>query len=389
MSTYQFYEFQAVDRPLSEEEQDALRALSSRATITPTRFVNFYTFGSFKGDPERLVERSFDAHVYVASWGEHTLMFRLPRHLFDVERAAPYLVQEEWGSGVSLRTAGEHVLLTLRWREEDAWLEDESGEGWLASLLPLREQLLAGDLRALYLGWLAHAEDFKPEVEEEGERSQAAREVEPPVPPGLRPLSAPLRALADFLRISEALVAAAAEASPKDAGAPTESRPALLAWLRTLPAEEKEEALARLMEGQSPHLGAELLRRFRAAAEAEAPTERAPARRTVAQLLQSAQDWEARLEQQRRRAEARARQKALDALAAREEAVWEEVEAAFATQKWSQHDAAVKLLASLQELARSRGTEARFQERLGRLRELHAKRRAVIRRLDEAGLYGQ
>jgi hypothetical protein len=51
MSEYQYYEFQAVDRPLTAEQMTQLRSLSSRATITPTRFTNFYTWGGFKGDP--------------------------------------------------------------------------------------------------------------------------------------------------------------------------------------------------------------------------------------------------------------------------------------------------------------------------------------------------
>lgn len=34
MSEYQYYEFQAVDRPLDRTTQDALRSISSRARIT-------------------------------------------------------------------------------------------------------------------------------------------------------------------------------------------------------------------------------------------------------------------------------------------------------------------------------------------------------------------
>ena len=45
MSEYQYYEFQAIDRPLTEREMGELRSFSSRATITPTRFVNHYTSG--------------------------------------------------------------------------------------------------------------------------------------------------------------------------------------------------------------------------------------------------------------------------------------------------------------------------------------------------------
>ena len=42
MSEYQYYEFQALDRPLDKDEMRQLRAVSTRASITPTRFVNEY-----------------------------------------------------------------------------------------------------------------------------------------------------------------------------------------------------------------------------------------------------------------------------------------------------------------------------------------------------------
>ena len=52
MSEYQYYEFQAIDRRLTEKEMQELRGYSSRARITPTSFVNEYSFGSFKGDED-------------------------------------------------------------------------------------------------------------------------------------------------------------------------------------------------------------------------------------------------------------------------------------------------------------------------------------------------
>ena len=48
MSEYQYYEFHAIDRPLSEHERRALRACSTLATITSTRFVNHYEWGDLK-----------------------------------------------------------------------------------------------------------------------------------------------------------------------------------------------------------------------------------------------------------------------------------------------------------------------------------------------------
>jgi len=47
MSEYQYYEFQAIDKPLDKKAVQALRTLSSRAQITPTSFVNEYNWGDF------------------------------------------------------------------------------------------------------------------------------------------------------------------------------------------------------------------------------------------------------------------------------------------------------------------------------------------------------
>ena len=69
MSEYQYYEFRAVDRPLTEREMEELRALSTRAAISATSFQNEYNYGDFRGDPLELMPKYFDAFVYVSNWG--------------------------------------------------------------------------------------------------------------------------------------------------------------------------------------------------------------------------------------------------------------------------------------------------------------------------------
>ena len=83
MSEHQYYEFQAVDRPLGEADRKALRELSSRAQITATSFTNTYNFGDFRGDPAKLMQRWFDLHLYLANWGTRRLMMRMPERLVD------------------------------------------------------------------------------------------------------------------------------------------------------------------------------------------------------------------------------------------------------------------------------------------------------------------
>lgn len=64
MSEYQYFEFQAIDRPLTQSQMQELRRYSTRATITPTRFVNEYHWGNFKGNPAAWMEKYFDAFFY-------------------------------------------------------------------------------------------------------------------------------------------------------------------------------------------------------------------------------------------------------------------------------------------------------------------------------------
>jgi hypothetical protein len=59
MSEYQYYEFRAVDRPLDDRQMRELRAVSSRAVITPTSFTNEYNWGDFKGTVKLMAAEQF------------------------------------------------------------------------------------------------------------------------------------------------------------------------------------------------------------------------------------------------------------------------------------------------------------------------------------------
>ena len=131
MSEYQYYEFQAVDRPLTDREMRTLRSLSTRADITPTRFVNEYHWGDFKGDPRKLMQKYFDAFVYYANWGTHWHMLRVPRETMSLKAAKAYSVP----GALTVKADPNYLLF-------DFYSEDEPGdwkcemENWMASLLP-------------------------------------------------------------------------------------------------------------------------------------------------------------------------------------------------------------------------------------------------------------
>ena len=115
MSEFQYYEFQVIDRPLRDPEMQTLRACSSRATITPTRFVNTYSYGDFKRDASKWMAKYFDAFVYLATWGTHEFVLRLPARVLPLQRAMPYCA----GEAATARAAGDFVVLEFRSEDEE------------------------------------------------------------------------------------------------------------------------------------------------------------------------------------------------------------------------------------------------------------------------------
>jgi hypothetical protein len=363
MSEYQYYEFQAVDRPLTSADQTELRRFDPSATVGPYRFSLFYEHEEVKFNADRLVDTHFDGFVHLTRSGVRELQLRIPRGSFTSSRCLPYA----FGECLFWRSPGKHVVITFHLqRKEPQPLTP--GEGWLAALLPLRAELMAGDLRALYVGWLAGVRSGSLEEDDE----------EPPVPPGLGQPSQALRAFATFLGVDKDLLAVGAQASEPLTTART---PEFEAWLASLPAEEKDALLVRITESPPHLLGPELLRGFR---QRPRPPRFAP--RTVAQLREVAADH--RLG--RKRAETRhlveVRVRALEGLAEREPQVWREVESLFCTRKSMSHARGVQLLLNLKDLAVHRGTVEQFQRRFERLREDNSHRRTLLDRFRAAGL---
>ena len=291
MAEYQYYEFLAIDRPLDARQLAELRALSTRARISPSRFVNTYQWGDFRGDPRALMTQYFDAFLYTANWGTRRLMLRLPSRLLDPSIARRYCHTDS----ASAWAAGKIVILDLSREDQDgSWEDEEYGEESLGSIIPARAELATGDLRLLYLAWLLSVES--------GEL--ADDDAEPPIPPGMAALNAPLRSLADFLRLDEDLIAVAAEASEEQKDS-SPSPQELKRWVAVLPARERDALLVRLVLGDDVHLRTELLRRSHGEST-DGPQHREP--RTVAELRDAAAAR--RVERERLAAIERARKRA-------------------------------------------------------------------------------
>ncbi len=368
VSEYQYYEFVAIDRPLTMAQQAELRAVSTRGQISSSSFVNEYQWGDLKADPRKWMERYFDAFLYLANWGTHRISLRLPVGVLSVDTAAAYCRGE---SAHTLAT-GTHVIIDLHSEDEDG---DEcwEQEGTLASIVPARAELAAGDHRLLYLAWLLCVQSE--ELDED--------EPEPAVPPGLARLSGPLRALADFLRLDADLLDAAAEASPPMARkAPSEQ--ALSRWVKAMPQAGKDDTVLRLLRGDDAHLRSELLRSF------HGPAEKATASgRTSGSLLAAAQARSAERQRhaaaERRRLEEAAtagREARLRRLADRQEETWQRADALIETNRPNSYDTAVELLLDLEAVAERTDGVPEFRQRVRSLRDRHARKTSLLDRLD-------
>ena len=368
MSEFQYYEWQTIDRLLTDAEQDAISKLSSHIEVTASRAVITYSWGDFKYDPRQVLARYFDAHLYSANWGTRILMFRFPAGLLDEAAVAPYLVEDM----IKLSTQGKSQILEFFFEEEPDWINEDQGE--LSSLVSLRNDLLTGDYRCLYLGWLKALSLY-------GEDDEEALE-EPPVPAGLGKLTPALWRFASFLGLDPNLIKSAAKAS--QAEPITVSDGALRQAIAKLSRGEADEFLLRLLQGEA---GLGLALRHRLQTELNLPpTPTGGGGRTAKELFAGAK----RAKQQdaeRKAAEAEKRRiAALEALALKEEPVWATVEALLAERHWTNHAKAVEHLQQLRDLADYRKTRPEFDLRMKHLRASHQHRPSIMKRLAEARL---
>lgn len=100
---------------------------------------------------------------------------------------------------VSTKATKTHWIIdwTLDDSEDHDRFAEDDGSGWMRRLVSLRDELLRGDLRPLYLGWLASADALREDA------------LEPVVPPGLAELSPAQQALVEFLEVDADLLDAA------------------------------------------------------------------------------------------------------------------------------------------------------------------------------------
>jgi len=334
MSEYQFVHFLAIDRPLDDRQMAFMREQSTRAEITRWEFTNEYHYGDFRGDAEKMLQRGYDLHLHYANFGIRRLMIRLPaglpcnRRTFDAFAASGNMawIPDPKGKGGILNIEPEADADTF---EEGFYDADH----FLPEIAAVRELLMGGDLRALYLAWLICP------YEDEA--------VEPPVPAGLNKLTSGLDAMAEFYEISEDLIAAAALRSPP-MPATNDARDTLTQWIAKQSAGDLRELVERFLTGDAAAARAETLARVQQETGAPAWPLAEPTR-TLAQLREAADELQRKRLEKKARASEAARRKRLKSIAENPDKLLAEVERLVEQRSVDSYEQAAQQLADLRD----------------------------------------
>ncbi len=258
--------------------------------------------------------------------------------------------------------------------------------------MPIRDELMNGDLRALYIAWLAEQlmrQGYDPDDLEEDERDEDR--MVPAIPPGLGKLTEAQQALADLLDVTPTLLTAAARHSRKATPSAAEADD-FATWIERLPQERRNDYLLRLANNE-PGLSRQLVQELRALGPAK--TQAAPSQNEsipYATLLRESKvilDQQEREEQARQAQRAReqkeqderARQLRMQEVHDHQETYWRQIDQNVATAAGARYDEAVRLLTELRDAATQFKETQQFQTRFNTWVRAYTNRPALITRL--------
>lgn len=394
MSEYQRYEFRTSDRPLTKAQLAEVSGLSSHIDASSTHAVVEYHWGNFKHDPLDVLYEYFDGFLYWANWGTPRLAFRFPNGVLPDTLLADFHITYS----VTLTSRPNFDILDIHFDELEA--PDEWTEYELSSLMPIREELIEGDMRSLYIVWLATQDwledenddedddEYEDEDEDEGEDTGLGRSYklddnsdEPPTPPGLGTLTSAQQALAELLQLPEELLDAAAKHSAPLSQARPSAPEDLVALIEQLPPARRTEYLVRLAQNE-PGLSSLFVRELqslRPEAQQQAHSS-GPRVSFTALYRESVTIQEQRDTEQRERAR-QAHERHLNELHDHPEDSWQRIAEGATRGGGSGYDTAASLLVELREVADHFGEREQFDSRYLAWVRSHLRRPALVKRL--------
>lgn len=359
MSEYQLYQFQAIDAPLTHQQKQYMHDLSSRAQVTAYSAQYQYHYSDFPEDINTVLLYGFDLALYQANWGTVQLLIRLPTGLVDVDKLRVFCITDL----ISVYQDQDSIVLDISFDDEEGgrWIE---GRCELAEIADIRDMILNGDYRPLYLIWLKV-------VQSESDVAAASMMI----PAGFNALEPSLQALAGLFELERDLITAVAKYSPEPSGAPK------LMALSSLSAQESTDWLQRLLDAE-PLLTEKLTQRLALNTDEVASSDPI----TVSALLKQAEQ----IKSQRVAAIAEAKQQQrlayLTSLIPKQTQLWQTVVELIEQKQAKPYDQAIMILVDLSELAQVQHQSAEFKVKTNELLARYSNRSALKSRLKSAQL---
>ncbi len=377
MSEYQYYEWQRLESPLSLAEQNAVDALSSHIEVSSMQASVSYNWGDFKHNPIKILAKYFDAYLYFANWGSYNLAFSFPKGLIDVASLEVYFDEEH----VNITVVEDRLILKFEKQDEEGYCGDYEEQGHLSTLSRLRDDIIQGDYRVLYIAWLnAMAERSYWYEEDEDDPENFYKDIEPPIPAGLKELRLPLRTFVDAFEVDPFLISAAAERSPSLLPL---RKTAFDSAINNLSRQEANDFLIKIANAE-PGAVAALQKKLRSFDKPANATQSNP--RTIGELLKRAKELkeiESKRLAEKTRKKYIARMKKLE----KDEAqLWLSVERILTGgAKAKVYDEATEVLDKLYELAEYKGKGFRFKTQTRAFAKQYERRLSLIERWEKRG----
>ncbi len=376
MSEYQYYEFQSIDQALSTKDRKEISSWSSRSDCSNRKAVFNYSYGDFPKNINEVLLKYFDAALYLSNWGTRQLLFKLPIALVNLNSLLAYntSIYLEQESCLNIEQKGEFVVIDINLNKEEWWIE---GEGVLSDLVGLRNAILEGDYRSLFIVWL-HILSLKYEQEEMVEITSINPNL---IPPNLKETTSELDALIEFAAINKDWIVAAANYSKTT----TKENIDFEAQLKLLDANKKNEYLLRILQGEN-NLALKLKKELATLGKEKINVTTFNTEIKLEKLIATVDNVTAQRKAAIAEAKKIAHQKKMEQLVIEKKYVLESIDRHLLKSHATAYDKAVDAMLDLKDLAKYQNKELEFNQYMAGIMEKYGRRGTLIRRLKDQDL---
>ena len=376
MSGFEMHCFRSIDRPLSQQEMKEIDSWSSRFSPSSSGINYVYHYSSFGQDADTIFPKYFDAMLYFDSWGTKQFMFRFPKSAVNWKELTQFTNVKD-DIHLDFKKVGDYITLELYFSDDEdgGWMEEE--DYLLDALIPIRDEIMRGDYRSLFIGWMIVQKQGELWEEEDEPQEEIST---PAIPANLNKLTAAQQYLVKMFGLDQGFVDAAATFSPN-------SKEQQIDYSKLIPllsSKEKDEYLLKIIQ-EKPRIEIELRNKLQELSGGKSP---------ITNGQSASWDKLVEISQQKNKAaaEAYAEEQSqlhiqqMESLISQKEQLWEDATVLLQRTISSHYDRATEILCQLKAVAEYEKQLSAFQKKLSEWIISYKGRKAFMGRLREKGL---